>query len=252
MTVVPPKVVPPKLAPNKAAPVVGAKKSPVLEQKKIVKKKYSFLSGDPVNVDFVTDEVAEYARHKRAHKMLSWQTITIAFLTVFMVIIQPLMKPIYHYYARNPAGEELQLNGLVMPNITSKALLAWASTSVTEIMTFGFGDVVDQLGKQKHRFTTSGWESFVTAFRRQRINETFKENQLVLTTVPSDTAVIIAQGLNEEGEYQWRVQVPVVMTYATNNNVSQVHHSVITLTIVRVSPLTFPSGIAIRKWVISG
>ena len=115
-------------------------------------------------------------------------------------------------------------------------------------MTFGFGDIVDQLGKQKSRFTSKGWDSFVTAYRKQRIKETFKENQLVLTTVPSDTAIIVAQGVNEWGVYQWMVQVPVIMTYATNNNVTQAHRGVISITITRVSPQQNPAGIAIRKW----
>jgi hypothetical protein len=68
--------------------------------------------------------------------------------------------------------------------------------------------------------------------------------------VPSDTAVILAQGLNKEGIYQWRVQVPVIMTYATNNNVSQGHHAIVTLTIVRVSPQKSPFGIAIKNLLV--
>ncbi|MDE2029422.1 MAG: DotI/IcmL/TraM family protein, partial [Alphaproteobacteria bacterium] len=85
---------------------------------------------------------------------------------------------------------------------------------------------------------------------RDKIGEAFKERQLVLTTVPSDTPVIVAQGVNADNVYQWNVQMPVIMTYATNNNVTSQQRAIVFLSIVRVPAEQSPSGIAIRNWSI--
>jgi hypothetical protein len=182
--------------------------------------------------------------------MVFSQTTLIAVLVTLLVFLAPFLQPVYHYYARDPDGNMIPLDPLTMPNMTDRAILSWAVTSVTEIMTIGFGDLIEQLGAQKPRFTSEGWKSFAAAFHEQKINESFKESQLVLTTVPSDTAVILAQGFNEQKIYQWKVQVPVIMTYITNNNVTQHTRAFVTLTIQRVSPEQNPAGIAIKSWIV--
>jgi intracellular multiplication protein IcmL len=115
-------------------------------------------------------------------------------------------------------------------------------------MTMGFGDMDIRLPQQRKRFTPEGWEAFNKAFVAQKIGETFKQSQLVLTTVPSDTPVIIAQGPNAENIYQWIVQMPVIMTYATNNNAMRKERAFVTLTIVRVPADESSAGIAIQSW----
>ena len=122
MTVVPPKVVPPKVAPKKPPAALDAKNTPELAIKKPVKRKRGFFSGDVVNVDFVANEDIESDRHKRLHNFLHWQTIILAVLTVLLILVQPILKPIYHYYARDPEGNLTTLNALTMPNITDRAL----------------------------------------------------------------------------------------------------------------------------------
>jgi hypothetical protein len=137
---------------------------------------------------------------------------------------------------------------LLLPNLTSRAIISWSATSVTEIMTVGFGDFDRRILHQRARFTKDGWEAFVHGFLNAKIEEAFHHNQLVLTTIPADTPVITAEGENENHVYQWRVQIPVIMTYATNNNVSRPERGVIEITIVRVPYEESSSGIAIDTW----
>ncbi|MGE3624026.1 MAG: DotI/IcmL/TraM family protein [Bdellovibrionales bacterium] len=214
-------------------------------------RKGGFFSFEPIAFDLVADADAE---DKHFHQTLSSvyrRGIIISLLCGALVLIMPFAKPIYHHYARDPAGNILSLSALPMPNMTNRAVISWAVNSVTEIMTFGFGDIIEQLGRQKPRFTPDGWRSFVEAFQKQKVSQAFKEKQIVLTTVPSNTPVIISQGLNKDGQYQWVLQIPVIMTYATNNNVTKPERAVISLTIVRVSTEQSPSGIAIKKWIVS-
>lgn len=211
----------------------------------------NMLWGDEViRVDVIADEKSELLRHDRLIRIITMEAIAIGVLGVILILGVPFFHPIYQYFAMNPEHERMALVGLTVPNMTNRAILSWATTSITEIMTMGFGDYESHLKGQKYRFTEAGWESFATAFDKQKIGESFKKHQLVLTTVPSNAPVILGQGENAQHIYQWNVQLPVVMTYATNNNVSRRQSSVIELEIVRVPPEQSPSGIGIKSWSI--
>lgn len=196
------------------------------------------------------DEQKATASYARLARIVLIQTIIIAILSGLFLFAMPFFMPIYNYYARNPKSEVMQLVPLNVPNLTNRAILSWSTNSVTEIMTLGFGDFEAKLAEQKSRFTPEGWDAFRLAFEKQKIGEAFKESQLVLTTVPSNTPVIVAQGVNEKRIYEWRVQMPVIMTYTTNNNVKRPEKAIIELKIVRVSPEKNPYGIGIDAWFI--
>ena len=199
--------------------------------------------------DGVANEEIERSHNQRMLKLVFSQTIVIVILTTVLILMTPFTRPIYHYYAVDDATRTPRsMVGLTMPNMTNTAVLSWSVTSVTAIMTVGFGDFEQKLNSQKNRFTPKGWESFVNAFYKQEIGQSFKEHQLVLTTVPSNTPVIVSQGINEDKAYQWEVQLPIVMTYATNNNVTRRDHQIAKLKIVRVPTLQNPAGIAIKDW----
>jgi hypothetical protein len=253
------KMTPPKPPPSKkptapsakpGAPAKGAKPTtPAKVVKKTVpKKSSSFFSDDLILDEIIPNEESERMRYARVLNVISLKTLIMAGLVGFLIITSPIYHTIYLYYALNPKGQTTQLVAITMPNMTNRAVLSWATSSVTGILTIGFGDFEKKLLAQKSRFTEDGWKSFALAFDNQKTGKTFLEEQLVLTTVPSDTAVIIGQGINEQGIYQWKVQVPIIMTYATNDNVTRKSKAVVTLTIVRVWPEESPAGIAIKGW----
>jgi len=196
------------------------------------------------------DEKTAITHFSSLKKRVYVQTWIIIVLSVILVLIAPIAQPVYMYYARKPDDTIARLIALTMPNMTNRAITSWATTSVTEIMTMGFGDMDVKLPKQKWRFTNDGWEAYVNAFVRQKIGETFKKSQLVLTTAPSNTPVIVWQGVNQDQVYEWVVQMPVIMTYATNNNVTDKKSAIVTLTIIRVPAENDAAGIAIDGWRI--
>ncbi len=206
------------------------------------------LFADPVEAEDTLDVAETEARHRRLATLLRWQTISIFVMVILLMIAAPALRPIYKYRAVNPSHQVKEMVALDESNLTSQAVLSWAATSVTEVMTFGFGDIDQQLWIQRSRFTPEGWLGFLKAIINQGLRESFKSQQLVLTTVPSDVPVIVAEGPNEEDRYQWIVEVPIVMTYTTNNNVTDRSRSVVSLTIVRVPSKESIGGIAIKVW----
>jgi hypothetical protein len=196
-----------------------------------------------------SEDYAAAAPLNRLKRRVIFQTWIIAILGTLLTLFIPFARPNYLYYAMTPEKTKQPLVGLDMPNMTNRAIISWATTSITEVMTMGFGDMDTKVLKQRPRFTAKGWDVYMKTFKTMKIRETFKQSQLVLTTVPTNTPVIVEQGVNfEENVYQWVVQMPVIMTYATNNNVTRKQRSIITLTIVRIPAEENYSGIAIRNW----
>jgi hypothetical protein len=234
-----------------SAPEVTEKPATPKSKKKAAQKPANLkrnVFADDINVDRV-DETAEKARIKKIHRVLQMQVGLIFAMVLFFMLGGNIIQTTYEYYALDSAGHLMRLPPLFMPNMTNQAVLSWATNSITEIMTFGFGDYLPHLREQQSRFTKGGWEAFVNAFDKMDIGKLFKERQLVLTTVPSDTAVILSQGPAETG-YEWKIQVPVIMTYATNDNVTHRSRAIVTLVITRVPTSQDPIGIAIKTWIV--
>lgn len=211
------------------------------------------LKVDAVQLDSVSDEGKEEARIRQVYTLVWAEALVIVGLSLFLVFLLPFGAPMYRYYARmenQPLADARRniLTPLNMPNLTNRAVLSWAATSIAEIMTFGFGDYETKLKQQKTRFTDPGWSGFVKAFIEKEIGEQFQQRQLVVTTAPADTPVIVSQGENKEHLYEWRVQAPVIVTFATNNNVTSSSRAIVDLTIVRVPHKHNASGIAINIW----
>jgi hypothetical protein len=200
-----------------------------------------------ITVDNV-DEFTEIKRFDRALKRLTRLAALIAFLGVSLAVGAPFFAPLYVFHSITPEGKTAILVPLDLPNLTNPAVVSWAATSVTEILSFGFGDVEAKTVLQKKRFTPLGWKAFVKAFLSSKVSETFKRNQMVMTTVPSDTPVILSQGVNDDDVFQWKVDVPIITTYAANNDVIKPELGTIQMTIVRVPYDQSPSGIAIDIW----
>lgn len=188
-----------------------------------------------------------FDRVRRRIVIQSWILLALAPL---LPLILPFTQPIYHYYSMNPNKEYWPMAGLDMPNITNRAILSWATVSVTEVMTMGFGDISKRMPQQRNRFTDEGWDAYMKMFDELKIKDTFKQSQLIMTTVPSNMPVIIKQGLNRDRVYQWDIEMPIIMTYATNNNVTTGQRGMAHLSIIRVPTVDNFAGIAINKWFV--
>ncbi len=227
-----------------------------------VVQKGSWLSGllrffrdDPFVESAPIDVKAARLRFKKAAARVQRRMYIVLALVILNILLAPLFRPTYHYVALSDDKKTKPLMALLEPNQTDQSVLSWAATSITEIMTFGFGDFDQRITAQRSRFTAVGWRSFLDSLIEQNLRENIKGRQLVLTTVPTDSPVIVSKGEVEDDEYngkektyRWIVEMPVIMTYTTNNNVSSASKGIVRLTIVRVSGKQNPTGIGIKTW----
>lgn len=194
------------------------------------------------------EEAAAIERHMKLIKRLNLQSIIIGGVAITFVMAMPAFQTRYYYHSLTPEHEDRYMVPLSMPNLTDKAIRLWAASSVTEILTFGFGDYDTKLITQRERFTSEGWTDFVHSFLTQKIGESVRKSQLVLTTIPEEDPTIVSQGPDENHVYAWHIKIPINMTFATNNSVTKSTHQTVTLTIVRVPPSINDRGMAIDAW----
>ncbi|MFA6279434.1 MAG: DotI/IcmL family type IV secretion protein [Bdellovibrionales bacterium] len=244
-----PEEPPAKDASSKVSVGLGLKHAPWLT------RITGFLRDDPLTEKDPVEPKAERIRFKKIISRVQRHMYIVLGLVFLNVLLAPLLRPTYQYIRLADDKKETPMFSLLEPNQTDQAVLSWAATGITEIMTFGFGDFDQRILAQRKRFTDQGWQSFLDALIEQKMREGFKMRQLVLTTVPTDAPVIVSKGMEEDDEYngeektyKWVVEMPVIMTYTTNNNVSSANKGIVRLTIVRVSGKQNPTGIGIKAW----
>ena len=241
-------------ASKEASSVASAKTAPpaLAKATKTVSLIGRFFREDVDVSKLKVDESDFLPKHKNLVRLVQRQSLVILVLVFLLIGGAVLFQPLYKYYMRWPgtAKKIEPLVALTEPNLTDQAILSWVVTSITEILTFGFGDFDARIIAQHHRFTPEGWDSFVKSIRERNMREDFKMHQLVLATVPSNSPVIVAKGLDEDNDYVWTVELPIVMTYSTNNNRQSGRNSIVRVTVARMPSLENRAGIGIKMWKI--
>jgi intracellular multiplication protein IcmL len=135
--------------------------------------------------------------------------------------------------------------------LSNPALLSWVAQASTEVMTFGFNDYQRRLQEASRNFTDRGWESFTAALQNARIIESIRANSQVITAAPRGAPVIQKEGI-VNGQYQWIIQIPMILTYQSGSR-TRSDNWMVTLVVVRVPRLESPNGVGIAQWIaVSG
>jgi len=180
-------------------------------------------------------------------RIAALQTIIILALVGAMYFVIEVHQPENRYFATTEDGRLVPMVALSEPNLSVPALMSWSAQAATEVMTFGFNDYKRRLQESSRNFTRPGWGSFTSALEKSRIIEMVETNQQVVSAAPSSAPVLVSEGL-VAGRYQWRVQVPLVVTYQAGS-MQRTDKMMISLTIVRVPRLESANGIGIEQWI---
>ncbi|MDE1151381.1 MAG: DotI/IcmL/TraM family protein [Micavibrio sp.] len=155
------------------------------------------------------------------------------------------------YYAISALsnGSELKrpMDGLASPNVNTDAMLRWAASAATEVMTFGFTDIDERMTKSRRLFTTEGWDSFTSALVKTSMIKNMLEFQQILATIPAAEPRKISEGLYN-GDYTWVLEMPVIMTLRAGDKVTTARAK-IRLIVVRMPTESNPMGIGIKTWM---
>lgn len=141
---------------------------------------------------------------------------------------------------------KMPMVAMLTPNVTNEALMSWAMLAATDVMTFGFHDIDEMFSKSRTYFTDEGWRSFGEAFGKSLFLKNVLSSQQIVTAVPRGTPKVVHIGLYK-GEYQWVLDVPMLMTIRAGPKARQERTNV-RMFIVRMPTQNNPMGIGINTW----
>lgn len=175
------------------------------------------------------------------------QTFIIFGLIGAMFFIIAVHQPENRYFATTEDGRLIPMVPLSEPNLSTPALLAWTAQAASETMSFSFSNYRRNLQQSSRYFTKEGWESFSLALQQAQIIKSVEENNQEVSAVPRGAPVLKFGGV-VGGQYQWQVQIPMILTYVSGSK-SRSENLLITIVVVRVPRLESPNGVGIAQWI---
>lgn len=164
---------------------------------------------------------------------------------LFYIVTHP-PKPVY--FATSIDGRITPLQPLDRPNQSKAALLQWANQAAIAAYTFNFVNYRAELQAASAFFTPNGWNGFQQALNATNNLKAVVAKKLVVSAVATGAPVILNEGVQPNGRYFWRMQMPMLTTYQSASEISQ-QSVMVTMTIVRVSTLDSERGIGIDQFV---
>lgn len=146
-----------------------------------------------------------------------------------------------------PNSERFALYALERPNVSTRALLSWATLAATATFTFDFVNYKDQIEALHDYFTTDGYDNFLTSIQNAETLSTIEEKKLILSAVAIGPAIVLTEENNGD-KRNWRIQVPLLVRYQSAN-VDETRQQVVDLLVTQVSTQDAPKGIGIAQYV---
>jgi len=170
--------------------------------------------------------------------------VILAFILAYIITHPPEPK----YFATSINGRITPLFPLNQPNQSDSAVLQWANQAAIAAYTYNFVNYRTELQASSGFFTADGWDQFLMALQQSNNLDAVRAKKLIVSAVATRAPIILQKGILN-GNYSWRVQMPLLVTYQSASEFSQ-QNNVVTMLITRVSPLNYPRGIGISQFVV--
>ncbi len=154
------------------------------------------------------------------------------------------------YIGQFPSNELFRINAFDRPNVSTKALLNWATLASTATFTFDFVNYENQLTSLKDYFTNDGYTNFVDSLNNNGTLAKIEEEKLIVSAVATGTAIILREELLGALR-SWRIQVPVLVRYQSAS-VNETRRQIIEVLVTQVSTSDAPKGIGIAQYIARG
>ncbi|MCK5554856.1 MAG: DotI/IcmL/TraM family protein [Alphaproteobacteria bacterium] len=192
------------------------------------------------------------AYYRDGYRNIIWianiQVALILVLSGLLMFYVSTDERVDRYFAESFEGRLMQLSSLNSPNMEKIAVTDWAVQAAAQIMTFGFNDVERRFSLSTPFFTPQGWVSFKKALISSRVIEQMHKKQLIFTSIPSGTPVLLKEGLVVD-KYTWRFNIPLMITYRAGGKSSAIKKKVIVV-VEKVPTSSNPAGLGISEWYI--
>ena len=209
------------------------------------------MSGDNEHLA-VTEAILRNARtFEAAYRVMSKVALGLGFSTVVLggaTAYLAMSKPEPRYFATTTDGQILPLVPLDKPHQSAAEVSNFAVRAVTSSLTYDFANYRADFNNSLQYFTKpAGWNQFVDAVQASQMLELVQTRRLNTTAV-ANNAVIVREGINSRGVYEWIVQIPLRVTYQSASEVTG-QNFLITVNIERLQTYESPYAMAISRFV---
>lgn len=202
----------------------------------------------------VTEEAQKYTPDKNAfyrdnyHYFLYGLSVVLVLVLIAVFVTYHLLntRPLPVFYAKQADGKTMRLTSTTEPNLLPSTIIRFASKAAVGAYTFRFNSAMEQISQVRPFFTKTGWDAFQLS--AQSLVKYVVENRLMVSGVVVGTPVISNQGELPGLGYVWRIQIPFLVSFQTENRVSKRRY-MISISIVRVPTSINPQGIGIEQFV---
>lgn len=198
---------------------------------------------------------AVIARNEFYHK--NYKRMLFVNLFLFMLLIamiafgvyQRSLHPVPKYFPTTPDGRLISMPPVNIPHVNDERLKEWSVDALLAIQSLDYVTYRRSLQEIRQYFTSKGHRRYLDAFGKSNNLTAIKTNSQVVSAEIEGEPNIIKRGVFR-GHYAWKLTVPCRVYYenSANNNLSQ--GILATITVLRVSVLEHPSGLAINDIVL--
>lgn len=167
----------------------------------------------------------------------------IAAILSALLVVELVSRGDPAYYATTTTGRIVTLNSLSEPIVTSDYILQWASLATRSILNLHFDNYQNDLQQASGYFNPAGWASFQAALKQSGMLDTIINDKLDASAIVNGSPVILDREVIR-GNYTWRIQLPVLVTYTSASNNQQANF-LVTMNVQRVPVESLATGIAI-------
>lgn len=152
------------------------------------------------------------------------------------------------YFPTSANGRITPIYPLDQANINDATVLEWANNATIAAFSYNFVNYRSELESASEYFTANGWTSFLKSLKDSNNLIAVISKKLVVSAEATRTPEILQKGVLN-GRYSWRIKIPIVVTYQSQQYTQQ--NLEVILLVTRVSTLNNPKGIGIEQFVSS-
>jgi intracellular multiplication protein IcmL len=173
--------------------------------------------------------------------------IFLMLLMVVVVLYQVTHRPLPRFVAVADTGKQMDLTAFNEPNYLPSTLLRWASKATVAAYTFDFVNYKQQIANVAPYFTDNGWAAYKSSV--ENLSANIVEQKIFVNGVVAGAPIISNQSATAGDGYEWRIQVPFLVTYQSAEATSRQSYTVL-LNVVKIPTTVDPTGIGIDRFVM--
>jgi intracellular multiplication protein IcmL len=170
-----------------------------------------------------------------------------AALSIFYVYSNP---PEPNYYSTSVNGLSSKLEPLNNPNTSDSVVTQWANLACIGAFTYDFVNYQAQLETASEYFTKDGWDNFMQSLQDSNNLNTVISKKLVVSAVALTPPLILKKGV-VNGVYAWRIQLPILVTYQSASDVTQMK-MIVNMLMTRISTRENYKGVGVAQFSSAG